>query len=52
MTQFAIIFNTPGSGAFSRDFPVNLSPQCRAFTRASHGLEFQMTGVLVVSYFL
>ena len=25
---------TPGAGAFSRDFTINLSPQCRAFSRA------------------
>ena len=24
----------PGAGAFSRDFTINLSPQCRAFSRA------------------
>ena len=29
-----IIVNFRGSGAFSRDFTINLSPQCRAFSRA------------------
>ena len=24
----------PGAGAFSRDFTINVSPQCRAFSRA------------------
>ena len=30
---FFVIFNL-GAGAFSRDFTINLSPQCRAFSRA------------------
>ena len=24
----------PGAGSFSRDFTINVSPQCRAFSRA------------------
>ena len=31
---FFIIVNLRGTGAFSRDFTINLSPQCRAFSRA------------------
>ena len=31
---FFIIVNLRGAGAFSRDFTINLSPQCRAFSRA------------------
>ena len=31
---FFIIVNLRGAGAFSRDFAINLSPQCRAFSRA------------------
>ena len=60
MTQF----NSPELTAFSREFTINLSPQCKAFTRAlqaenikplyspaPYGREFQMTRTLVVSYF-
>ena len=32
--MFFIIVNLQGAGAFSRDFTVNLSLQCRAFSRA------------------
>ena len=32
--MFFIIVNLWGAGAFSRDFTINLSPQCRAFSRA------------------
>ena len=28
------LVNVPGPGAFSRDFTINLSPQCRAYSRA------------------
>ena len=31
---FFIIVNLRGAGAFSRDFTINLSLQCRAFSRA------------------
>ena len=31
---FFITVNRQGAGAFSRDFTINLSPQCRAFSRA------------------
>ena len=31
---FFIIVNLRGAGAFSRDFTINLFPQCRAFSRA------------------
>ena len=31
---FFIIVNLRGGGAFSRDFTINLSPRCRAFSRA------------------
>ena len=31
---FFIIANLRGTGAFSRDFTINLSPQCRAFSSA------------------
>ena len=31
---FFIIVNLPGAGTFSRDFTINLSWQCRAFSRA------------------
>ena len=31
---FFIIVNLRGAGTFSRDFTINLSPQCRAFSRA------------------
>ena len=60
---FFITFNRPESGAFSRDFTINVSPQCRVFTRALHlqicdplspsacGQKFQIIGALVVSYF-
>ena len=31
---FIIVNLREGAGAFSRDFTINLSPQCRAFSRA------------------
>ena len=40
MTQFICcsfyFFSPPESGAFSEGFTINLSSQCRAFTRALH----------------
>ena len=32
--MFFIIVNLQRAAAFSRDFTINLSPQCRAFSRA------------------
>ena len=37
MVQVIVVLHycqPPGAGAFSRDFTINLTPQCRAFSRA------------------
>ena len=57
---FFIIVNLRRAGAFSRDFTINLSPQCRAFSRALKteklkaplfptGPGLQMTGALCIT---
>ena len=38
LSTFVVLYylQSPESGAISRDFTIDLSPQCRAFTRALH----------------